>query len=111
MPSRVEFGWWPSAAAAVSLRSSSQMISYEVFMGLSILGLIVQSASSPTDAGGAFIGGSMISSAGSLGPFLDVPSALVVLGGTFFAVMWTTPLPAFLGHFGAKTWFWDEIGL
>ncbi len=48
-----------------------------------------------------FIGGSMISSAGSLGPFLDVPSALVVLGGTFFAVMWTTPLPAFLGHFGA----------
>ena len=47
-----------------------------------------------------FIGGSMISSAGSLGPFLDVPSALVVLGGTFFAVMWTTPLPAFLGILG-----------
>lgn len=47
------------------------------------------------------IAGTMISSAGSLGPFIDVPSTLVVVGGTFFAVMWTAPLPAFLGHFGA----------
>lgn len=48
-----------------------------------------------------FIVGSMISSAGSLGPFINIPSILVVFGGTFFAVMWTTPLPSFLGHFGA----------
>ena len=47
------------------------------------------------------IAGTMISSAGSLGPFIDVPSCLIVIGGTFFAVMWTSPLPIFLGHFGA----------
>lgn len=47
------------------------------------------------------IAGTMISSAGSLGPFIDVPSTLIVIGGTFFAVMWTAPLPVFLGHFGA----------
>lgn len=38
---------------------------------------------------------------GSLGAFVDVPSLLIVVGGTFFAVMYTAPLPAFLGSFGA----------
>ena len=47
------------------------------------------------------IAGTMISSAGSIGPFIDVPSTLIVIGGTFFAVMWTAPLPIFLSHFGA----------
>ena len=47
------------------------------------------------------IAGTMISSAGSLGPFIDVPSTLIVIGGTFFAVMWTAPLPVFLSQFGA----------
>ena len=49
------------------------------------------------------IAGTMISSAGSMGPFIDVPSTLIVIGGTFFAVMWTAPLPVFLGHFGAMS--------
>lgn len=44
--------------------------------------------------------GAMISG-GGLGPFVDVPSLLIVVGGTFFAVMYTTPLPVFLGSFGA----------
>ncbi|MBQ1203644.1 MAG: MotA/TolQ/ExbB proton channel family protein [Loktanella sp.] len=44
--------------------------------------------------------GAMIS-AGGLSPFIDVASVLIVLGGTFFAVMFKTPLPAFLGHFKA----------
>ena len=46
------------------------------------------------------IAGAMISG-GGLGPFIDVPSLLIVVGGTFFAVMYTTPLPTFLSSFGA----------
>jgi chemotaxis protein MotA len=42
--------------------------------------------------------GAMIA-AGGLSPFVDVASVLIVLGGTFFAVMFKTPLPAFLRHF------------
>lgn len=44
--------------------------------------------------------GAMIS-AGGLGPFIDVPSLLIVFGGTFFGVMIVAPLPTFLGSFGA----------
>lgn len=44
--------------------------------------------------------GAMISG-GGIGPFIDVPSILIVFGGTFFAVMYTAPLPTFLGSFGA----------
>ena len=43
--------------------------------------------------------GAMISG-GGIGPFIDVPSILIVFGGTFFAVMYTAPLPVFLGSFG-----------
>lgn len=39
--------------------------------------------------------------AGGLGPFIDVPSILIVFGGTFFAVMYTAPMGAFLGSFKA----------
>ena len=46
------------------------------------------------------IAGAMIS-AGGLGMFVDVPSLLIVVGGSFFAVMYTCPLPVFLGSFGA----------
>lgn len=46
------------------------------------------------------IAGAMISG-GGLGPFIDVPSILIVFGGTFFAVMYTAPLGVFLGSFGA----------
>ncbi len=42
--------------------------------------------------------GAMIA-AGGLSPFVDVASVLIVLGGTFFAVMFKTPMPAFLRHF------------
>jgi len=44
---------------------------------------------------------------GSLGPFVDTASCLIVIGGTFFTVMYQAPLPVFLGHFGAmgKTFF------
>lgn len=38
---------------------------------------------------------------GGLGPFFDVPSFLIVIGGTFFAAMYTTPIGTFLGSFGA----------
>ena len=38
---------------------------------------------------------------GGIGPFIDVPSILIVVGGTFFSVMYTCPLPVFLGSFGA----------
>ncbi len=50
---------------------------------------------------GAFgmIVGAMIS-AGGLPMFIDVPSLLIVLGGTFFAVMYRSELPMFLSHFG-----------
>ncbi|MYM53732.1 motility protein A [Thalassovita mangrovi] len=44
--------------------------------------------------------GSMIV-AGGLGPFIDVPSILIVFGGTFFAVMFTAPMGTFLGSFGS----------
>ena len=39
-------------------------------------------------------------SGGGIGPFIDTPSILIVFGGTFFAVMYTTPLGTFLGSFG-----------
>ena len=45
------------------------------------------------------IAGAMISS-GGIGAFIDTPSLLIVIGGTFFAVMYTSPLPVFLGSFG-----------
>ena len=38
---------------------------------------------------------------GGVGPFIDVPSLAIVFGGTFFCVMYTCPLPTFLGSFGA----------
>ncbi|MAI84276.1 MAG: flagellar motor protein PomA [Rickettsiales bacterium] len=46
------------------------------------------------------IAGAMVS-AGGLGMFVDLPSLLIVFGGTFFAVMYTAPMPVFLGAFGA----------
>ena len=45
------------------------------------------------------IAGAMIS-AGGLGMYIDVPSMLIVFGGTFFAVMYRCELPQFLGSFG-----------
>jgi chemotaxis protein MotA len=42
-------------------------------------------------------------SGGGVSPFIDVPSILIVFGGTFFAVMYTCPLPVFLGSFGAMS--------
>lgn len=44
--------------------------------------------------------GSMIF-AGGVSPFIDVPSAVIVFGGTAFVVMVTKPLPVFVGHFKA----------
>ena len=44
------------------------------------------------------IAGAMIS-AGGLGMFIDVPSMLIVFGGTFFAVMYRCELPQFLRTF------------
>lgn len=38
---------------------------------------------------------------GGIGPFIDVPSILIVFGGTFFAVMYTAPMGTFLSSFGA----------
>lgn len=46
------------------------------------------------------IAGAMIS-AGGIGPFIDVPSVLIVFGGAFFAVMYTAPMGTFLSSFGA----------
>lgn len=57
----------------------------------SIIGLI---------GGIGMIIGAMISG-GGVGPFLDVPSILIVFGGTTFLVMYSVPLPIFLAHFGA----------
>ena len=37
---------------------------------------------------------------GGVSPFIDPPSLAIVGGGTFFAVMYNCPLPAFLGSFG-----------
>ena len=45
------------------------------------------------------IAGAMIS-AGGIGPYLHTASSLIVIGGTFFAVMYMAPLPVFLGSFG-----------
>ncbi|MDC0093455.1 MotA/TolQ/ExbB proton channel family protein [Alphaproteobacteria bacterium] len=45
------------------------------------------------------IAGAMISS-GGLGMFVDTPSMLIVIGGTFFAVMYRSTLPLFLASFG-----------
>ncbi|WP_126979196.1 motility protein A [Frigidibacter oleivorans] len=44
--------------------------------------------------------GSMIY-AGGVSPFVDIPSVLIVLGGTLFVVMAMKPMPVFLGHFKA----------
>ena len=44
--------------------------------------------------------GSMISG-GGVGPFIDVPSLLIVFGGTLFGVMYTAPMGVFVGSFGA----------
>jgi chemotaxis protein MotA len=49
----------------------------------------------------AMILGSLFAGGGSLGPFIDIPSVYIVIGGTFFAVMYTAPLPTFLGSFSA----------
>jgi chemotaxis protein MotA len=57
----------------------------------SIIGLI---------GGIGMIIGAMITG-GGLGPFIDVPSILIVFGGTAFLVMYSVPLNIFLGHFGA----------
>ena len=46
--------------------------------------------------------GAMLSG-GGLGAFIDTASILIVFGGTFFAVMYTAPLPIFLGSFGAMS--------
>lgn len=46
--------------------------------------------------------GAMIT-AGGLGPFIDVPSILIVFGGTFFAVMYKSSMPTFLGSFKAMS--------
>ena len=45
------------------------------------------------------IAGAMVSS-GGIGPFIDTPSMLIVIGGTFFAVMYRSTLPDFLASFG-----------
>ena len=45
------------------------------------------------------IAGAMIS-AGGLPMYIDVPSMLIVFGGTFFAVMYRSTLPVFLSSFG-----------
>ena len=45
------------------------------------------------------IAGAMVSS-GGIGPFIDTPSMLIVIGGAFFAVMYRSTLPDFLASFG-----------
>ncbi len=44
--------------------------------------------------------GSMIY-AGGVAPFIDIPSVIIVFGGTLFVVMMMKPMPVFLGHFRA----------
>lgn len=44
--------------------------------------------------------GSMIYG-GGVAPFIDIPSVLIVFGGSFFAVMYLLPMSVFLGHFKA----------
>jgi len=56
----------------------------------SLLGLI---------GGIGMIIGAMISG-GGLGPFVDVPSILIVFGGTAFLVLYSVPMGVFIGHFG-----------
>ncbi len=46
--------------------------------------------------------GSMIY-AGGVAPFIDIPSLVIVFGGTFFVVMTMKPMPVFLGHFRAMS--------
>lgn len=48
-----------------------------------------------------------MTSGGSISTFIDIPSLQIVFGGTAFAVMYTCPLPVFLGSFGvmAKAFF------
>jgi chemotaxis protein MotA len=48
----------------------------------------------------AMIAGAMIVG-GGLGPFVDIPSILIVIGGTFFACMYTTPMATFISSFSA----------
>ena len=55
----------------------------------SLIGFLV-----PWDDFGAMISG------GGLSPFVDTASILIVFGGTFFSVMYTTPLGTFLTSFG-----------
>ena len=45
------------------------------------------------------IAGAMVSS-GGIGPFIDTPSMLIVIGGTFFAVMYRSTLPDLLASCG-----------
>jgi chemotaxis protein MotA len=49
----------------------------------------------------ACIIGSLFAGGGTLGPFIDIPSILIVVFGTLFTAMYTKPLPIFLSHFGA----------
>ena len=44
--------------------------------------------------------GSMVY-AGGVMPFVDVPSVIIVFGGTLFVVMAMKPMPVFIGHFRA----------
>lgn len=44
--------------------------------------------------------GSMVY-AGGVMPFVDIPSVIIVFGGTFFIVMMKMPMSVFLGHFRA----------
>jgi len=46
--------------------------------------------------------GAMITS-GGIGPYVDVASLLIVFGGTFFAVMYRSPMGTFLGSFKAMS--------
>ena len=45
------------------------------------------------------IAGAMVSS-GGIGAFIDTPSMLIVIGGTFFAVMYRSTFPTLLSSFG-----------
>ena len=46
------------------------------------------------------VAGAMITS-GGIGAYIDTASILIVIGGTFFAVMYNSTMPVFLGSFGA----------
>lgn len=60
----------------------------------SLLGLVI---------GGVCLGISIILSAGSLGPYIDMPSVMIVFGGTFAALFISTPLDKFIkGLISAK---------